>query len=86
MKPEEIRTFVMSVSEYADLLVYSDYVLTKSKGGKKPNKQAWGFTGQYLKEYGDPNDLDKLVQMFTEAGMANEIEAIKAVFRWEDYI
>ena len=76
----------MSLSNYVDALVYSDYVFTKSKGKLHRSGDGWYWTLLYLKEYGDTADFDNLLALFSQSDLQNEIEVVRQIFKWDEYV
>src|SRR5690242_7375041 len=75
----DTQTAIGRLSEMVDLVYFMGYIGRKTKYGKEPHTEAWGYTRQMLHERGSPIDPEAVINVFEEFGIHNEVEAAEWV-------
>lgn len=73
-KPDTTEA-IRRLSEMVDLGYFYGYIGKRSRYGKKPHTQPWGYTSQLLRKWNIPIQVEEVATLFGELGCSTEVEA-----------
>jgi hypothetical protein len=83
---QQVKDTLMQASEICDLIGYRNDVAALTDYGRKPGPSEWHHTIEYMRNFADPANTDKLIDLLKSLGACNEIEAIRAIIRFDRYV
>lgn len=74
--PKELHPALARLSTMTDLVHYQDWIGRKTRDGDKPGPELWYYTRWYIAKYMPDCMVDEVIELLTEAGADNDIEAM----------
>jgi hypothetical protein len=86
LENERVKHTIMQLSQLVDLNGLSTHIAIQTYGGREPGVEPWENTRDYMQDYGDPANTDRLIATFESAGCQDEVEAVRWLLKNDNYL
>jgi len=69
-----------------DLIEYQDYIVRKTKYGRKLGPDPWYYARKLVSTYTDPPDVEEMIRQFESAGCKDEIATPKWIVISDEFV
>lgn len=79
---------IEQLCERLDPLALRHFIVERGNFGKRPHPsgQPWGYTTDFMGQYGDPGDLQAVTSLFESLGLRDDNQAARWLLKYDKLV